>query len=414
MIASCIHCGLCLPSCPTYALTGLEKSSPRGRIRLIKSVAEGTLDISDGFVDEMYFCLDCQACETVCPAGVQYGSLVEAARAQIAHSGREPRKLKLLRSFFLRGLLSSSSRIRWLAAFGRVQQKLGFLKAISQLRIFPGSVREFARMAPPIPERTFGETVGEVVRPKGNSRYRVGFLSGCVMNVLYPEIHHDSVQVLLHNDCEVFIPKSQVCCGSLLAHHGDFHSARKLARKNIKAFADSEIDALVVNAAGCSAFMKEYGHLLQDDSAFAQRGKELASRTKDILEFLVEIDFKKPTGRVAKRVTYHEACHLVHSQRISHQPREILRSIPGLEYVELDEASWCCGSAGIYNVVRYEDSVKLLERKMRHIQNTGADVVSTANPGCLLQLQYGSLRFGIPIVSTHVISLLRRGYEKNP
>ncbi|MFQ5800069.1 MAG: (Fe-S)-binding protein, partial [Bacteroidota bacterium] len=248
----------------------------------------------------------------------------------------------------------------------------------------------------------------------GNTRYRVGFLSGCIMNVLYPEIHRDSVQVLLHNACEVVIPKSQGCCGSLLAHNGDFDSARKLARKNIEAFADSELDALVVNSAGCSAFMKEYGHLLQDDGAFAQRGKVFASQTKDILEFLVEIDLKKPTVQVGKRVTYHEPCHLVHTQRISHQPREILRSIPGLEYVELEEANWCCGSAGIYNVVRYEDSIKLLERKMRHIQNTRADVVSTANPGCLLQLQYGSLRFGIPILSTHVISLLRQGYGKSP
>lgn len=413
IIASCIHCGLCLPSCPTYALTGLEKSSPRGRIRLIKSITDGTLDMSRAFVDEMYFCLDCQACQTICPAGVQYGALVEAARAQIRRSGRDRLSLKVLRNFLLRGVLSSPSQLRRLAAFGHFQQRFGVLEWISRSRILPRLLCEFATMFPAIPRHAFDQTTAEVLQPERPPRFRVGFLTGCVMNVLYPEIHRDSVEVLLFNDCEIFIPKSQVCCGSLLAHNGDFDGARMLARKNVEAFADSEVDALVVNSAGCSAFMKEYAHLFQDDAVFAQRAKTLASRTKDVIEYLVEIDFKKPVGRVAKRVTYHEACHLVHSQRISSQPREILRSIPGLDFVELEEASWCCGSAGVYNLMRYEDSMKLLERKIGHVRNSGAEIVATANPGCLLQLQYGAAKFGVPVDVTHVVSLLRRGYEKS-
>ncbi len=379
----------------------------------MKSIEDGELEISDGFVDEMYFCLDCQACETVCPAGVQYGSLVEEARARIVRSNREPLKLKILRKLILRGILSSSSRIRWLAAIGRLQQRLGILTTVSKLRIVPQRFRDFASMLPPVPPRAFDETVGEILRPDGKPRRRVGFLTGCVMNVLYPEIHRDSVDVLLHNDCEIVIPRSQVCCGSLLAHHGDFDTARDLARKNLEAFANTEIDALVVNSAGCSAFIKEYGHLFKDDPSLSQQGVRLASKCKDILEFLLEIDFKRPTGQVSKRVTYHEACHLVHSQKISDQPREILRGIPGLEYVELEESSWCCGSAGIYNLVRYEDSMKLLERKMGHIQSTSADIVCTANPGCLMQLRSGNRKFDVKAEPLHVVTLLRRAYERS-
>lgn len=369
--------------------------------------------MSGAFVDEMYFCLDCQACQTICPAGVQYGALVEAARAQIRRSGRDRLSLKVLRNFLLRGVLSSPSQLRRLAAFGHFQQRFGVLEWISRLRILPRLLRDFATMFPAIPRHAFDQTTAEVLQPERPPRYRVGFLTGCVMNVLYPEIHRDSVEVLLFNDCEIFIPKSQVCCGSLLAHNGDFDGARMLARKNVEAFEDSEVDALVVNSAGCSAFMKEYAHLLQDDPVFAQRARVLASKTKDILEYLVEIDFKKPSRQVAKRVTYHEACHLVHSQRISAQPREILHSIRGLEFVELEEASWCCGSAGIYNLVRYEDSMKLLERKMRHIQNTKADLVCTANPGCLLQLRLGELKYRVQSEPVHVVSLLNRAYKKS-
>ena len=378
----------------------------------MKAVSEGTMRITDGFVDEMYFCLDCQACETVCPAGVQYGVLVEAARTQIARSGSDPWKLRLLRNIVLRGILSSQSRLRSSSTLGRFLQTIGLFRLLSVFPMVPTSVREFTRWLPPIPSGLFSDSAAEVHRPWGAARYRVGFLSGCVMNVLHQDVHRDSVDVLLKNGCEVFIPKKQLCCGSLLAHYGDIDAAQRLARANVEAFTEGSVDAIVVNSAGCSAFMKEYGSLLQNDALYAERAALLASKTRDIVEFLTEIGFTKPTGRLQSRVTYHDACHHIHSQQISRQPRDILRSIPGVQLVELEESSWCCGSAGMYNLLRYEDSTKMLERKMENIRQRGADVVCTGNPGCLLQLQLGSRKFGVPVEPLHVVTLLRRSYGR--
>ena len=414
ILSHCIHCGMCLPVCPTYALTYKEQSSPRGRIRLIRSVLDGKLDPGGEFGYEMNFCLDCQACQTACPAGVQYGSLVEDARRLIYEQKKEPLRLRLVKWIVLRGVLRSKWRTKLAARLLKLYRTTGLLDAVQQsgfLKNSSGALRDKHSMLPRVPDKFFDETVQELLSPAGSSRGRVALLTGCVMNVVFPEIHRDVVDVLLRNGFEVVIPKGQGCCGSLHGHNGDVRTARALARRIIDAFDGRQLDAIIVDSAGCSAFLKEYGSLLRDERHYALRAENLSKRTKDITEFLAEVGYVEPRHPVAKRVTYHEACHLVHTQAISRQPRRIVASIPGIELVELPEATWCCGSAGIYNIVHFEDSMALLERKMSHIASTKAEIVLTGNPGCHLQIDYGIRKFGLKAEVMHPVSLLRRAYE---
>ena len=414
VITNCMHCGLCLPTCPTYSLTGREKSSPRGRIRLIKSVAEGKLEMTDGFIDEMNFCLDCQACETACPAGVQYGSLVESARNQIRLQGKQSFGESILKKFFLRNVLANPWRLKLVARILWMYQNLGIetiLKRLGLARLFAPKLSLLQELSPRIDTKFFDDLYSEVLHPGSTPRYRVGFLSGCIMNVAFSQINEDTIKVLLHHDCEVVIPKEQCCCGSLQAHNGDFDMARDLARKNVDIFSRYELDAIVMNSAGCGAMMKEYGHYLDDDPEFSTKATLIASKVKDISEFLFDIGLKPATDTFRHSVTYHDACHLIHSQKISAQPRSLLKSIAGLEYVELNEASWCCGSAGIYNVTRYDDSMKILERKMSNIEKAKAEYVVANNPGCLLQIQHGCRHHSLESKVVHLATLLREVYQ---
>ena len=410
----CLHCGLCLPTCPTYNLNFKEESSPRGRIQLIHSYQNNELKLSEIFVNEMYFCLDCQACETACPAGVHFGELVEEARSSISEMRGEPFGLRFLKKIFLQAVLSSPSRIKTAAKIMRIYQCSGLRDAIDRseiLRLFSEKLYEKHQLLPYVDNKYFDEEVAEIIYPEGEIRGRVGFLSGCIMNVVFSKIHHDAVKVLTANGYEVVIPKNQVCCGSLHAHNGEIKTAKSLARKNIDVFEQYQFDALVIDSAGCSAFMKEYNRILADDSKYAERAKMFSSRVKDISEFLAEVGLKKEPKHLDKKVTYHEACHLVHTQKISKQPRQLIQSIPGIEFVELPESTWCCGSAGIYNIVRYDDSMKILERKMKNVELTGAEIVLTANPGCHLQIQFGIRKFGLHMEVLHPISLLARAYR---
>ncbi len=414
VLTNCMHCGLCLPVCPTYSITGREKSSPRGRIRLIKSVAEGSLEITEGFVEEMNFCLDCQACETACPAGVKYGSLVESARNQIRMQSKDSSIAHLMRWIFLRNIISKKYLLKLTALFLGLYQSSGLDRIIRGsyvVKKLTPTLSKVQALSPRFDGRFFDDIYPEIIRPHSAARYKVGFLSGCVMNVAFASVHEDTVKVLLHHDCEVVIPKKQECCGSLQAHNGDFEIARELARKNIDAFLKFDLDAIVMNSAGCGAMMKEYGHYLHDDPVYAERAAKLASKIKDISEFLHEIGLKKPTKPFRHRVTYHDACHLVHSQKVSSQPRELIRSINGLEYVELNEASWCCGSAGIYNVTRYDDSMKILDRKMGNVVSTSAEYLVANNPGCITQIEHGCRQQRMPMKVVHMATLLREVYE---
>lgn len=414
VITNCMHCGLCLPTCPTYALTGREKSSPRGRIRLIKSVAEGKLEMTQGFIDEMNFCLDCQACETACPAGVKYGSLVESARNQIRLQGKQSFGERMLKKLFLRSVLSNSHRLKFVARLLWMYQNLGietFINKSGIAKLLLPKLAKVQQLSPRADRKFFDELYPEVISPQGKAKYRVGFLSGCIMNVAFSKINEDTIKVLLHHDCEVIIPKQQVCCGSLQAHNGDFDSARELAKKNVDVFSRSELDAIIMNSAGCGAMMKEYGHYLHDSAYYVDAAQKFSEKVKDVSEFLFDIGMKKPTHTFNHRVTYHDACHLAHAQKIAHQPRELLKSIPGIQYVELNEASWCCGSAGIYNVARYDDSMKILERKMANIETTNAEYIIASNPGCLLQIGFGCRQQSVESKVVHLATLLREVYQ---
>jgi glycolate oxidase iron-sulfur subunit len=380
----------------------------------MRSVAEGELEITPGFVEEMYFCLDCQACETACPAGVKYGSLVEASRAQI-----EQQRLLSWPQRFWKGLILnwgflSLGRLKLFARLLRAFQRSGLdavLKRSGLLRLLSWRMSRLQEMAPRISATFSDESLPEILSPPGERKYRVGFLTGCLMNVLYADVNHDTVKVLLRNGCEVVVPHGQSCCGSLHAHNGLMETARRLARQTVETFEPYRLDAIVMNSAGCGAFMKEYGHLLVEDGEYAVGAQRVARKVKDLSEFLLSIDFVRPQAELNRRVAYHEACHLVHTQKVSQQPREILKMIPGVQLSELNEATWCCGSAGIYNILRYEDSMKLLERKVKNLRDTNADTVVLGNPGCQAQIDLGVRRNHLNIEVLHLATFLRRAYE---
>jgi glycolate oxidase iron-sulfur subunit len=384
-LTQCIHCGLCLPVCPTYALTGLERNSPRGRIRLMKGVMDGTLSVADSFMEEMYFCLDCQACQTACPAGVKYGELIEAARTLV-----EGKKKLRLKNFVLRNVVERRKVLIAVAIAIRFLQNSFVGKiTMSLLRgVFP-NLYERASLMPKVASKFAFGSVPEKVDPVGEIRGVVSILTGCVMDIFYADVNRDTIDVLLVNGWQVVIPRKQVCCGSLGGHNGDLEYSKGLARKNIEAFEDSGADYYVVNSSGCSAFMKRYDALLSDDPEYFGKARVFVSKVKDFSEFIYETGFRRPLYKTDELTTYHEPCHLVHAQGISEQPRFIVREIAGKNYRELTEASWCCGSAGIYNVIRYNDSVKLLSRKIQNIKDSSARLVVTGNPGCLAQIAFG-------------------------
>jgi glycolate oxidase iron-sulfur subunit len=433
VIINCMHCGLCLPTCPTYALTGLEKSSPRGRIRLIKAVADGELPITENFVHEMNFCLDCQACETACPAGVKYGSLVEAARGQIYRGGYEGRASDMVKKSMLEWTFLKQNRLKVLAHLMRMYERSGlkwFLQKTGALRMISRKLEAIQPLSPTISSEFSSNVLPEIIHPEGTPRYRVGFLTGCIMDVAFADVNLDTINLLLHHDCEVVVPQGQACCGSLQAHNGSLDAAREMAKNNIELFDRDDLDFIVLNSAGCGAYMKEYGHVFEGDPQWEARARRVSSKVLDLTEFLAKTGYwpTKPARRrfslkdgpsdqqsrkslVGSRISYHDACHLVHTQKISQQPRDLIRAIPGIEYVELPESTWCCGSAGIYNVVHYEDSMKLLDRKIENIEKVLPDILVTGNPGCMLQIQHGLRQKGLHMELLHTATFLWRACE---
>ncbi len=415
VITNCMHCGLCLPTCPTYQVTGLERSSPRGRIRLIKAVADGELGMTEGFIEEMNYCLDCQACETSCPAGVKYGSLVEAARAQIFLHGAESWTSRHLKQFFLGWMFADQRRLKFLAVMLRWYQRSGLawlLEKSGVLRLVSKRLAMTQRLAPTIRSSFTSDTLPEILPAYGQQRMKVGMLTGCIMDVAYGDVNEATVELLRRHGCDVVTPRGQACCGSLTAHNGDMESARGMARRIVETFSRVNVDHIVLNSAGCGAFMKEYGHLFAGEPEIAVEAAALSKKCMDITEFLSTYGYE-PHGRLTGgdierplRVTYHDACHLAHTQKVTFEPRSLLAKIPGIEYVELPEASWCCGSAGIYNVTRYEDAQIFLDRKLSNILTVRPDVIVTGNPGCMLQIQSGLRRNGLNIRVAHTATFL--------
>ncbi len=408
-LINCMHCGLCLPVCPTYTISGEERHSPRGRIRLMKSVEDGLLEITPRYMQSLDFCLDCQACVSACPAGVEYGDLLEKARADIYRFKKDNKALPLLQKITLGWLFRKQTRLRVLATLMGLYQKSGLKFLVERtglLRLFSKRLHELHRMMPLVDmSRRFPAN-----HSKG--RMRVGLVTGCVQDVFFSSVNRDTAEVLQHNAFDVFIPTGQNCCGSVAGHNGDTESAKALARELIDAFYD-KTDYVIINAAGCGSFMKKYHHLLADDPRYKEKARWFADHTRDIMEFLDEQGFKAPQTSLNRKVTYHEPCHLTHAQKIKNAPRNVLRQIPGINFTELKESDWCCGSAGVYNITHYDTSMILLERKMTHIEESGADIVVTGNPGCIIQLHYGNKRRGIAPKILHPVSLINRLYKQS-
>jgi glycolate oxidase iron-sulfur subunit len=420
VIQQCMHCGFCLPTCPTYEDTRQEKHSPRGRIALMRSIADGRMEVTQGFADEMYFCLGCLACKTACPAGVDYTQLFETARATAENSGvlQTPRR-DAIRSLLLRGLFTHPDWLRFVGRLLFLFQRSGLqtlFRKLNLTKILPASLAALEPQAPAIRSQFSHDLIRPLEAPEnGQVRYRVGMLTGCVQDLVFSDINRDTVDALLANGCEVHTPPIQSCCGSLHGHNGEPELARTLARRNIDSFELPKLDAIITNAAGCGSHLKNYGTLLHDDPAYAERAAQWSMKCKDINEFLVYIGFRVPKASPARialgKLTYHEACHLCHGQSITSQPRKILQSIPGVKLTELPESTWCCGSAGIYNIVQPEMSQKLLLRKLKNIDSTGAEVVATANPGCHLQLVNGATLHRRSFKVRHPVSLLAAAYR---
>jgi len=416
VLQQCMRCGLCLPACPTYAATKVERHSPRGRISLMRAIAEDRLEPSLAFGREMYFCLGCLACMTVCPAGVNYAQLFERARAEAEASGllRSPGR-SLVRAFALRWLFMDLNRLQLLGGFLRLCQELGLqalLRRSGLLKILPARLRELEAMTPDIQPQFSAGLIAPVTPARGPRNYRVAMLTGCAQDLIFSDINRDTVEVLVRNGCEVVTPPEQFCCGSLHAHNGELELARQLARKQIDQFAPDQFDAIISNAGGCGSHLKHYERLLADDPLYRERAALWDKKVKDIHEWLVGIGIRPPPNHAPPQVvTYHESCHLAHGQKIVTQPRRLLAAIPNLKLAELPESSWCCGSAGIYNLVQPEMANQLLERKLNHIQSTGAAIVATANPGCLLQLINGAKQRGLNLRVVHPVTLLAEAYH---
>jgi glycolate oxidase iron-sulfur subunit len=412
-----MHCGLCLPTCPTYDATKLERNSPRGRIALMRAIADDRLEPSRLFADEMYFCLGCLACMTACPAGVNYAELFEHARAEAEGSGvlNSPKR-NLIRYFTLRWLFMDLSRLQLAGAVLRLYQQLGLQKLVRAsglLKLLPKRLQELEAMTPEIRPAISSDLISAVTAPIGEKKYRVAMLTGCVQDLMFSDVNLDTVEVLARNGCEVITPADQHCCGSLHAHNGEWETAQLLARKQIQQFPPEQFDAIITNAGGCGSHLKHFSHLLKDDPLLSERAKLWDTKVKDIHEWLCEIGIKPPAiSAPPQMVTYHESCHLCHGQKITTQPRQVLRAIPNLKLIELGESSWCCGSAGIYNLVQPEMAGDLLRRKMKHIRATEAPIVATGNPGCLAQLISGARAEGICLRVVHPVTLLAEAYRR--
>jgi glycolate oxidase iron-sulfur subunit len=414
VLQQCMHCGMCLPTCPTYDETKLERNSPRGRIALMRHIADGRLEVTPAFGRELYFCLGCLTCETACPAGVRYSEMFERARADIEQTGvlRHPGR-DLVRGLTLRWMFAHPKVLRAIGRIVWLYQASGFESLVRRsklTRFLPARLQQLEPLTPRI-QRHFSDQLIQSVESPGNPKYRVGLLTGCVQDLAFSHVNRDTADALLANGCEVITPPAQHCCGSIHAHNGELELAKRMARQNLDTFDLERLDAIVTNAAGCGPHLKNFGHLLQDDPVYAKRAAEWSAKVRDIHEWLAGIGIRTPTGSIRQKVTYHEACHLCHGQKISQQPRQVLRAVPGLDLVELPESTWCCGSAGVYNITQPEMSQKLLQRKLANIAKTGAKVVASANPGCSAQLQAGVDAAGYKLEVVHPISLLARAYR---
>ncbi len=408
----CVHCGFCLPTCPTYLVLGNEMDSPRGRIYLIREASEGRIGLTDNFAKHMNLCLLCRACETACPSGVKFGFLMEAARGQVERRSQYAPADRRFRDFVLHNF-TDLGRLRTMTGLLRFYQRSGLQKVVRASGILSlfGRLGQMEALLPAIPGPRLGEALPEVIPAKGERRGRVGLLTGCVQRFFFAHVNRVTARVLSDNGYEVVVPGDQGCCGSLFVHEGERERGKELARKTIDVFERARGDLVVVNAAGCGSVMKEYWELLHGDPAYAQRADAFSKKVRDVSQILAQVPLNGRLRGLKRRVTYHDACHLAHGQKVRQEPRTILKAIPGIQFVELAESDFCCGSAGIYNLLYPEVAQKFLDRKIERIKETGAEVVVSGNPGCSLQIEKGLRERGLDIRVLHLVELLDWSYR---
>jgi glycolate oxidase iron-sulfur subunit len=407
LIDKCVHCGFCLPTCPTYVLWGEEMDSPRGRIYLMKAGLEGRVSMTDGFVGHFDACLGCMACVTACPSGVEYAPLVEATRAQIERRFERSFGDRLFRSALF-AVIPYPARLRLALAPLVVYQWIKpLVEQSGVLNVLPARVRALAKLAPPITVKSLTASTAEVTPATGATRMRVGLLTGCVQRLAFAHVNDATVRVLAAEGCEVAAPRSQGCCGALALHAGREQDARAFARRAIEAFEQADVERIVVNAAGCGSSMKEYGRLFTGDGEWSARARAFSARVRDVTELLIELGEPRATRHPLNlRVAYHDACHLAHAQGVCQQPRDLLNQIPGIELLPFAEQELCCGSAGIYNLVQPTPARELGERKVKNIAAVRPDLVATANPGCTLQIASIAAETDQPLTVMHPIELI--------
>ncbi len=408
LLRSCVHCGLCLGACPTYREVGNENDSPRGRLYIMKALSEGRLEPAPEVVKHLDLCLDCRACETACPSGVQYGQILEGTREALTKADPPGFFARVLRSFFFKRIFPNPAMLSIITKALRFQQRSGlrsFATKIGLMNLLPKRLRELEAMQPEITEPAFLENAPEIFPAEGGApKMRVAFFAGCVMDQFMGGIHRATIKVLQAHGVEVLTVHGQVCCGALMVHAGEGGYARKVARQNLQIFRGLGVDAIVNNSAGCGAQLKDYHHLLPDE----HEAHEFSRLVKDVSEILAGLQPVRPFKPLEKTLCYDAPCHLLHAQKIAAQPVAILQRIPGIKWVPLPDADFCCGAAGIYNLTQPEMAEKILARKIAAIKGTGAELVATGNPGCLMQIRNGCKAAGLSCEVLHPMELLAR------
>lgn len=413
-LLNCMRCGFCLPSCPTYIVSGYKESqSPRGRIALMKAVYDGLIEPDDEFEKSLSLCLGCRACEPVCPAGVKYGHLLEEALDIINQNKKRSLSSQLVHQAVFNHLFPKQNNMEHITSLIGFYQRSGLQKTVRKigfLKLFPNHLREMERVLPKVPKKKNMAIRKARVKPDSIKKATVAFFTGCLMDTVFRETNDATIKLLQKAGCEVVIPQTQVCCGALHGHSGEKELAKKLAKQNIEAFEKENVDYIVTNAGGCGAFLSECDHLLKDEPGWEERVKEVAKKIKDISSVLYEFSFHKENRLVLddQIITFQDSCHLRNVMHVNEAPRKLLKSIKGIKFREMENADSCCGSAGIYNIVEPESSMHILNQKMTVMKDTNATTIVTANPGCLLQMKLGIERENLPGVrAVHIVDLLQ-------
>ncbi|MFS0672264.1 (Fe-S)-binding protein [Ornithinibacillus sp. 179-J 7C1 HS] len=417
-LLNCMRCGFCLPSCPTYIESGMDEAhSPRGRIAMMKAVVDGDIEPDEDVKRSLDLCLGCRACEPVCPSGVKYGHLLEQARDIIYQNKKQTLPVKAVRGLVFNNIFPNQNRMISATSLLGFYQRSGLQKVARKsgiMSFFPESLKTMEKVLPSVPKKKELKNRPKHLLPLQEQKKKVAFFSGCLMDTLFMTTNDATMKLLQYAGCEIVIPESQNCCGALHGHSGERNKAQEMAKKNIEAFEKADVDYIITNAGGCGAFLVDYGYLLKDDLVWKKRAERFSNKIKDITSILVELDFDKERLKLPNQiVTYQDSCHLKNGQKTFMEPRKLLQSIHGVSYVEMHDASRCCGSAGIYNIVESKMSMQILDYKMEQTKKTNAKTIVTANPGCLLQMKLGIEREGLSdsVRAVHIVDFLLEAFE---